>query len=268
MPCRQVVSIDVANTALRLLSVAIGLDLALIPIDAESGRASFGPAVAFALAASELVDLALAERITLLDDRLVVQGRGPVGSALLDQALSWTMERQLEPLSVSQWVAERGPWRIDAYLTALQGAEILHLVPIGRTAAAGKRIEVRNGQRVHAAVDRLAGVIAGGDLLSIEDLAFASLADAAGCARGHLHGREHRRDRKRLRGLSKSACRDQDSDTTALVILCQGIQAIRVHVKRAMRVASGSSRTIDQQIGLTDAGWWAAISYYSDSFPP
>lgn len=245
--------------------MAIGVDLTLVSIDAVSGRTRFGPAVAFALAVGELVDLALLGRVALRDDHLVaVRQERPVGEPLLDKALAWLAAEQSQPPTVSQWVAERGPWRIDEYVFALEEAGVLRLVPIDPPTAGVKRIEVKEAQRIHAAVDRLSNAIMRGDAAPYEEQAFATLTAAAGCAREHLRGWNHRADRKRLREVSESACQDNDSDAAARTILGQGIQALRTHAKQA----GGSSRTIDEQIGLTEAGKWAAISYYSDNFPP
>jgi plasmid stability protein len=238
--------------------MTIGLDLTLVPIDAESGRARFGPALAYALAVSELVDLSLAERITLRGDRLVVQQReAAVGSPLLDKALVRLREDQSEPPTVSQWVAERGPWRIDAYIHALEAAGTLLLVSIDPPTRGVKRIEVRDPQRARSAVDRFTSAIAVGDSSPYEEQAFAALVKAARCA-GHLQGWQHRSDRKRLRNLCRAACQDRDDDASARTILRQGLHALRVHAKHAG--AGGSSRTIDEQIGLTQSGWWGAGS--------
>lgn len=232
--------------------MAIGLDLTLITIDPVSGQARFGPAVAYALAVGELVDLALLGRVELRAGRLVVQYKGPVGEPLLEQALIRLAEVQSAPPTVSQWVAERGPWRIDAYLAGLEEAGVLRLVPIG-SPGSGKRIEVRDASRVHAAVDRLSSAIADGDSAPYGEQAFAALAAAAGCARTHLRGWGRRADRRRLRDVGRFASQDKDSDAVARAILRQGIQALRTHTKQAI----GSSRTIDQQIGLTQTGMWA-----------
>ena len=247
-------SIDVMDRVSEAGLVAIGLDLTLVSIDAVSGQTRFGPALAYALAVGELVDLALLGRVALRADRLVVHQPEPVGEPLLDKALAWLATEQGEPLTVAQWVAERGPWRIDEYVFALEAAGVLRLVPIGSAAPRVKRIEVREAQRIHAAVDRLSGAIASGDSSPYEEQAFAALAAAAGCAREHLRGWDHRADRKRLRDVSESACQDSDSDAAARTILGQGVQALRTHAKRA----GGSSRTIDEQIGLTKTGWWAS----------
>ncbi|WP_194909341.1 GOLPH3/VPS74 family protein [Catenulispora rubra] len=239
--------------------MTIGLDLTLITIDPVSGRARFGPAVAYALAVGELLDLALLGRVELRDDHLIVQYKGPVGEPLLEQALIRLAEAQSAPPTVSQWVAERGPWRIDAYIAGLEEAGALRLVPTG-SRAGGKRIEVLDTLRIHGAVERLSNAIAGGDSLPYEEQAFAALTAAAGCARDHLRGWDHRADRKQLRDLSRSACRNNDGDAVARTILRQGIQTLRTLAKHA----GASSRTIDQQIGLTQTGWWAS----GDNLPP
>jgi hypothetical protein len=234
--------------------VTIGPDLTLVPIDAVSGQARFSPAVAYALAAGELVDLTLAERITLRDDRLVVQRHDPVGNPLLDKALVLLTEKQGAPPTVSQWVAERGPWRIDEYVHALEEGGTLLLVPLDPPIPGVKRIEVKDPHRVRSAVDRLTTTIAAGDSHPYEDQAFAALVDAARCA-WPLHGWQHRSDRKQLRNLGKAACRDQNDNASARTILRQAVHALRVHARHA---AVGSSRTMDEQIGLTKAGWWAS----------
>ena len=250
---RGILSIDGEGNVPNAGFVTIGLDLTLITIDPVSGRARFGPAVAYALAVGEIVDLALHGRVELRADRLIVQYKRPVGEPLLEAALIRLAERQSGPPTVSQWVAERGPWRIDAYVAGLEEAGVLRLVPTG-VPAGGKRIEVLDASRIHAAIDRLSNAIAGGVSQPYEEQAFGALAAAARCARHHLRGWDHRADRKRLREVGRSACQDNDSDAVARTILGQGTRTLRTLTKNI----GTSSRTIDQQIGLTQNGDWAS----------
>jgi hypothetical protein len=236
--------------------VTIGLDLTLVPINAVTGQARFGPGVAYALAAGELVDLALAARITLRGEGLVVQEHGTVGDELLDRALIRLGEQHHQPPTVSEWVADRGPWRIDEYVAALEDLGTLQLVPTDPPAQEGKRIEVKDPYRVQSAVDRLTRAIATDGWLPFEEQAFAALVEAAGCAWA-LKGRQYHADRKRLHSLRKAACRDQEHDAMARTILRQGIRAVRLHA----RYGNGSPRTLDEQIGLTETGRWAAYLY-------
>lgn len=233
--------------------MTIGLDLTLVPINAETGQARFGPGVAYALAAGELVDLTLAARITLRGELLFVQDHTSLGDALLDKALVWLAERQSPAPTVSEWVADRGPWRIDAYLAALEDIGTLQLVPVDQSAQGAKRIEVKDPFRVRSAVDRLTRAISTDGWLPFEEQAYAALIEAAGCA-WVLKGRQKHAERRRLHSLSKVACRDQEHDAMARRILRQGIRAVRLHAS----YGTGSPRTLDEQIGLTDTAKWAA----------
>jgi hypothetical protein len=218
------------------VTAPLGTDLVLCAIDAGTGLVRFGPRLSYALAVAELADLEAAGRIAVRADGLVLLDATPTGEPLDDEALSELDERwppPTSPLTVLWWAQWRGPRRIDPYLRAASHAGVVDVTD--------GTLTVLDPCPVHAAAARLISVLEN-PAPAPGDAAFAVLADAAGAARPHLRGWEHREQRARLRQLSRQATRGD-----AGRLLREG----RKVVAALSSSATSDPRSIDEQIGLT-----------------
>ncbi|HEV2639867.1 MAG TPA: GPP34 family phosphoprotein [Actinocrinis sp.] len=155
--------------------MGLGIDLTLLAVDAEPGYLRVGPTLPYPLVVGELVDLAVAGRITVNGDVIEVLDRSPVGDALADDSLARLADLG-DGLSVEQWLERQGRWRVEAYLNGLRHQNVLH-ESSGKVVGSG-RIEVADTLRAAAPVRRLRRLIAEeGGPQSAQDLAFAALFD-------------------------------------------------------------------------------------------
>lgn len=244
------------DLALRAYGYCMGMgtDLTLVSINAETGHAGFGPALAYSLALAELVDLAVADRIALRGIHIDMLDPAPAGDALPDDCLARLAE-STQPVLLERWLAQRGPWRIDAHVEALAGMNILRIAT--PAVGGGARIEVTDRPAVREVDRALRAVIAGGRESTAEQCTFAALVRLSGWPQIHLRGWAHRRDRVRLARLAASATRhDADRGQTSALLRHGGRMVPKL--ARSAR-AHGPGKNIDSQIGLTDAGRTAAI---------
>lgn len=223
------------------------MDLLLLAIDPR-GRTWFGPRLSYTLPVAELIDLAQAGRIELRDGRVVVLDAANAREAPADFLLGKL--GQYSGSTVFDWVAQRGPRRIDPYLTNASGQGVVRIV----TVAPGRKVlEVTDAEPIKAMTRRLVAVL-DDPAPELKDISFVVLADAAGIARPHLRGWGHRRHRACL-----SAMREATGGDMSTEILRAGITAISKLSRRASRLGSADPRTIDQQIGMTPNARQAAI---------
>ncbi|WP_031072994.1 GPP34 family phosphoprotein, partial [Streptomyces sp. NRRL S-118] len=76
------------------MAVTLAEEIALLSLDDESGAAKERSSAGWAVAGGILLELVLAERLTVADGRLAVADTTPTGTALLDGRLAkldeWT----------------------------------------------------------------------------------------------------------------------------------------------------------------------------------
>lgn len=172
----------------------LGEDLVLLSIR-DNGRVATKERIGFGLMGSELVRLALASRVDIRDDRIVVLDPTPTGDPELDQALASLSEKRRPP-KATDWV--RSPRRkiLDAYLDRLARSGVIRresarLLPINLW-------RVADPGRVAAARARLDAIAQGSGQVDTAQVALAGLATAAGLGGLLYPGWPHRAQRKRL----------------------------------------------------------------------
>jgi hypothetical protein len=103
---------------------SLGEDLVLLSIKPDAGRIGTADRIGFGLMGSELVRLAVAGRIDIAANRVVVQNSASAGDAELDAALASLAEARRPPRPKS-WVGHPRRKICDAYLGRLAGAGII-----------------------------------------------------------------------------------------------------------------------------------------------
>jgi hypothetical protein len=238
--------------------MGLGSDLLLLGVDARGREPRFGPELAYALVSAELVELAFAGRIRLGEDPTdwieLVDGAA-TGSGLSDAALARLGERT-DPPVVSAWLTACGPYRIGQYVKALSAEGVLAV----RAAAVGSgprsTLAVLKPERLAAAQGRLLAACASDQTPPLgAELAFAALSYVSSAAEAHLSGFSHRRERARLRELFRHVCSSNDPDLRMLRACVAEIPKLALRQRRD----SGDGRTLDERIGLTEAGRNAAL---------
>lgn len=134
----------------------LGEDIVLLAIKPD-GHLSVWDKLRFALAGSELVRLAAARRVEVVDKRIVLVDSGPLGDPFLAAALA-DIERSTRPPRATDWVKRRGRQRlVDEYLARLTDAGVIrterrkvmglftttrwYVLDIGRQADARSRLD-------------------------------------------------------------------------------------------------------------------------------
>lgn len=192
----------------------------LLTIDAEAGRTRFGPSLAFSLVVAELVDLAVAGRITLRGELIHVLDSHPIGDVLADDSLARLAHTEGEPITVEQWLSRRRIGRIGSYLAGLQNAEIIRAAH----PASDEPVWVADPERATAPTRRLRALTQQGGDPTVQDVAFAALARSSGWPQARLCGRKHRHERARLNHLAAMARKPRDGDPS-WAILSHGMRA-------------------------------------------
>lgn len=95
----------------------LGEDLVLLAMTHE-GKVGVADKLRFGVAGSELVRLAAAQRVDVVDGRIVVLSRSRTGDARLDAALA-DIERSKRPPKAGAWVARDRPGLVESYLEQL-----------------------------------------------------------------------------------------------------------------------------------------------------
>ncbi|GAB3967677.1 GOLPH3/VPS74 family protein [Streptomyces sparsus] len=140
-------------------SATLGEQLLLLSLDDESGTAKESAKVAPAIAAAELVELALAGRIDVTDDRVTVVDATPLGEPALDAALEAVAARE-KPGNTKDWVdrlktdavARANAGLIDKGLVREEKKKVLGLFPVRRYPEADGSVEAAVRRRLHAVV--------------------------------------------------------------------------------------------------------------------
>ncbi|MFE3659330.1 GPP34 family phosphoprotein [Streptomyces sp. NPDC059165] len=147
------------------MHVTLGEEVALLSLDEESGTMKNRSAAGWAVAGGTLLELAMAERVSVTDGRVVVIDAAPTGIALLDGRLaeiaSWTERRGWG--KAGKWLAKDHPAAVRAAVHSLCGRGVvveerlraLGLFPVRRYSGADGTVarEVRG---------RLSGAVLGG----------------------------------------------------------------------------------------------------------
>jgi len=185
-----------------------GVDLLLLAVDDRHARTRGGVRLAAALAASQLVELAVAERITLEGTRLRVRRMEPVGDDLLDPAVA-AIAKSASPVTVHRWLtAHAHPAVIARYAAAAKAAGMVNTeetLTFDRDKARARRNDPRIEVADEPARDRIVArfaAAAAGRTVPLEDVALAVLADSVGLTKVYLGSRSHRQDRARLAELA------------------------------------------------------------------
>lgn len=115
-------------------------DLAIVALDAASGRSVEQGDLSLALAGAEVIDLVEAGALALDDDRIVPGPQAPTGDRLLDEAAA-SLIRQAPYETVEDWLWRRGRELSSAYVDDL---ERIGLTSRGR----GRRFPLFSGRTV------------------------------------------------------------------------------------------------------------------------
>ncbi|MFJ7770126.1 GPP34 family phosphoprotein [Streptomyces sp. NPDC097107] len=137
----------------------LGEQLLLISLDDESGTAKESAKVAPAIAAASLVELALAGRIDVSDDKVTVLDATPLGEPALDAALEAVAGKD-RPGSTKDWinrlrtdaVARANTGLIGKGLVREERKKVLGLFPVRRYPEADGSVEAAVRQRLDAVV--------------------------------------------------------------------------------------------------------------------
>lgn len=250
--------------------MGLGSELVLLSIGPK-GRPRFSPELAYALVAAELFELAQDGRIELLDDRIKLLDRTPIGSIPADEQLKRMASLTNGVGTLSAWLERRAPFRIEIYVDGLRALGVirLRLTPMG-DAGPVRSISVNDPAPFEAAERRLLDICESHGVPAMDDLAFAVLARVGKCADAHLRGWSHRRLRTALDefvrlypagggpGRSEGSGGAAGPGGAAEELLAECLRLIPELARMAPKKV-GDSRTLDQQIGLTPAGRNAAL---------
>lgn len=214
--------------------MGLGIDLMLLAIDAEPGYLRVGSKLPYALVVAELVDLAVAGRITLRGELIEVLDRSPTGDVLADDSLARLADLG-RGLRVEEWLERRGRWHVEAYLAGLRYEHVLR--DSSATAIGSGQIEIADSLRAAEPVHRLRALMAAERAPSaVDDVAFMVLADATGWPRAHLRLPTHRHHRARLKRVTASVAAAVDpvghEGDVALAVLRHGVRAMRTRAQK------------------------------------
>ena len=222
-------------TGRTLDCMGMGAELVLLAIDNKRGEIRNSRYVAFAVAAAELIELALTECIALSGGRLTVLSRDGAANAGLTAALTKIADSR-QPVTVSAWLGRRGELgRVRDCVLELERAGAVEVDDLSKSVAGEQAMHVRiaDPKLAQAAVDRLVAV-ARGALTGAADEAFAALADAAGLTPAHLRGLSSRRARARISTLTAHHVEPPaEPGRTVLAIARAAVQTMAGTARRA-----------------------------------
>lgn len=192
------------------------MDLLLLAVDDRHARTRGGVRLAAALAASQLVELAVAERITLDGTRLRVKRMEPVGDDLLDPAVT-AIAQSTSAVTIHRWLTGHAHAAMIArYAAAARAAGMVDAEETltfdrdkGRARRSDPRINVADESARARIVTRVLAAARSGvpadpadPGVPVEDVALVVLLDAVGLTKVHFGSRSHRRDRALLARLA------------------------------------------------------------------
>jgi hypothetical protein len=137
----------------------LGEQLLLLSLDDESGTAKESAKVALAISAASLVELVLAGRIDVTDDKVTVVDATPLGEPALDTALA-AIGGKGSPGKTKDWitqlktdaVARANTGLIEKGLVREEKKKVLGLFPVRRYPEADGSVEAAVRQRLDAVV--------------------------------------------------------------------------------------------------------------------
>ena len=222
-------------TGRTLDCMAMGADLVLLAIDNKRGEIRNSRYVAFAMAAAELIELALTECIGLIGGQLTVVRMGGAANPGLATSLTKIADSR-QPVTVAAWLGRHGELgRVRDCVLELERVGAVEVDDLSKGVAGEQAMQVHFAEPMpaQAAVDRFVAV-ARGALTSAADEAFAALADAAGLTQAHLHGLSNRRARARISTLTAHRAEPPvEPGRTVLAIARAAVQAMAESARRA-----------------------------------
>lgn len=215
----------------------LGEDIVLLAVRPD-GRLNAWDRLRFALAGSELVRLAAAQKIELVDGRIVVTDPSALDDALLDAALGDIMHAKRSPKATS-WVAGRRQHVVDAYLSTLAAAGVIraeHRKRLGLVSYT--RWHVMDTARQNQARARLDQIARGDGPVDSARAAYGGLVHAIRLDHAFYPGREGRPARDRL---EQAARRDIVTDTATQAATSAAIRASQAATDAAVQAAVQAS---------------------------
>ncbi|HET6858711.1 MAG TPA: GPP34 family phosphoprotein [Streptomyces sp.] len=141
------------------MRTTLGEQLMLLSLDDDTGAAKESEHVGWAIAGATLVELALAGRIEVTDDKVTVLSPAPVGDPTLDAALADIAGRE-KPAKTKDWiqrlkkggVAGAHQGLLSKGLIREETKKVLGLFPVRRYPEADGSVEAALRQRLHDVV--------------------------------------------------------------------------------------------------------------------
>ena len=182
---------------------SLGEDIVLLAVKPD-GHLGAWDKLRFALAGSELVRLAAARRVEVVDKRIVLLDSGPVGDPFLDAALA-EIGRSKRPPRATDWVTRHGRQRlVDEYLA--------HLIQIGVIRAERRKVlglftatrwYVMDISRQASVRSRLDEIARGSGPVDSAQAAFGGLVHAVQLDAVLYPGRDGKPMRQRLKEIAR-----------------------------------------------------------------
>jgi hypothetical protein len=160
------------------MAVTLGEEIMLLSLDDESGAAKDRQSAGWAVAGGILLDLVMAGRVSVNDERIRITDRTPTGTPLLDgrleQLAAWAA-RSSKPRKVTDWLTKDHSKAVSATIDSLrerglvteEQRRVLGLFPVKRYPEADGSTERELRERLAAVVlhdavpdDRTAGLVA------------------------------------------------------------------------------------------------------------
>jgi Golgi phosphoprotein 3 (GPP34) len=181
-----------------------GVDLVILAVDEKHGTVRQGRQLGFALAAAEVVDLAVSRRIgAAVNQDLKVSESLRTGDPLLDATLA-AMAAEPAGHRVSGWARRSARNRVNEYVEAMPASgELLEQATTSDKPSPARYSGLRSADpaRRDALIDRLAAIATTADEVSLPGEAFAALAHVAGIS-DHVLDLRQRQARRRLKDLA------------------------------------------------------------------
>jgi hypothetical protein len=247
---------------------SLGEDIVLLAVKPD-GHLSAWDKLRFALAGSELVRLAAARRVEVVDKRIVVLDSGPVEDPFLDAALA-DIGRSKRPPRATDWVTRHGRQRlVDEYLAHLTETGVIRAERrkvLGLfTATRWYVVDISRQASVRSRLDEIAR---GSGPVDSAQAAFGGLVHAVQLDLALYPGRDGKPARQRLKEVARrdataSAVRSAAMDAATHAATDSAIQAstdaaIRAATDAATRAATDAAIQASIQAS-TDAAIQASI---------